>query len=73
MQTSATPTSAVIGARTGRLTTEKNLADAAFEGGYEPDSCQAGSWLSLRICLSKARHGTRRRNVLTRPATDPAG
>ena len=28
--------------------------------------------LSLRICLSKARAGTMRRSVLTRPAVGPA-
>lgn len=30
-------------------------------------------WLSLRICLSKARAGTMRRRVLTRPAIGPGG
>ena len=34
---------------------------------------QAGNWFSLRICRSKARAGTRRRRVLTRPAVGPAG
>ena len=33
---------------------------------------QLASWLSLRICLSKARAGTMRRSVLTRPALGPA-
>jgi hypothetical protein len=34
--------------------------------------CQPASRLSLRICLSKAREGTMRRSVLTRPAVEPA-
>jgi hypothetical protein len=34
--------------------------------------CQLASRLSLRICLSKARAGTMRRSVLTRPAVGPA-
>ena len=33
---------------------------------------QLASRLSLRICLSKARAGTMRRSVLTRPALGPA-
>src|SRR6266516_5549435 len=31
-----------------------------------------GRWFSLRICLSKARAGTKRRRALTRPAREPA-
>jgi hypothetical protein len=41
-------------------------AEDAIVGG------QPASRLSLRICLSKARDGTMRRSVLTRPALEPA-
>ena len=43
-----------------------------WEEGSDGVEGQLASWLSLRICLSKARTGTMRRSVLTRPALGPA-
>jgi hypothetical protein len=44
---------------------------AGWPSPYEP-ARQPARRLILRICLSKARAGTRRRTVLTRPAVGPA-
>jgi hypothetical protein len=72
---------------TGPSNTEVSAAasDDKFCPGKPPDrdrsassvvclevECQLASRLSLRICLSKARAGTMRRSVLTRPAVEPA-
>src|SRR5215217_4772920 len=59
---------------------ESEPGRSARENGPDPrpaaDACATGEHyvirLSLRICLSKIRAGTRRRSMLTRPAPEPA-
>src|ERR1051325_7660235 len=62
----------------GGLDLARNIVQrCALETGSErawhrPSRPQAGRRVSLRICVSKAQAGTKRRRALTRPAVEPA-
>ena len=68
---------AVPGALAARCTPSRQQSDPASLHGstlrWVVSGCQLASRLSLRICLSKARAGTMRRSVLTRPAVGAGG
>ena len=55
----------------GEVVGELASQASALHARAEHDG-QAAKRLSFRICLSKARQGTSRRNVLTRAAVEPA-